>query len=127
MNYKRYEIGPIKDIKRVLIKDQIELTGCEVSINRLPKGLGSPFIHSHKENEEVYIFTEGSGIAYLDEEEVEIIEGTTLNIAPEVRRGFKANDHCDLSFICIQAKMYSLKQATRKDGIIHKDRPSWFK
>ena len=30
------------------------LTGAEVSINTLPAGANVPFVHSHKNNEEIY-------------------------------------------------------------------------
>jgi hypothetical protein len=51
------------------------LTGCEVSLNRLPAGKGMSFVHAHKRNEEVYIVLRGKGIFYIDGEEFPIEEG----------------------------------------------------
>ena len=39
---------------RTELHDILGLTGAEVSINNLPAGVGVPFIHSHKQNEEIY-------------------------------------------------------------------------
>ena len=40
---------------RTELHDKLSLTGAEVSINSLPAGASVPFIHSHKNNEEIYI------------------------------------------------------------------------
>lgn len=46
---------------RVELHDKLGLTGAEISINTLPAGECVPFIHSHKQNEEVYYILSGSG------------------------------------------------------------------
>lgn len=38
---------------RTELHDKLSLTGAEVSINNLPAGTGVPFVHSHKNNEEI--------------------------------------------------------------------------
>ena len=38
---------------RVELHDSLNLTGAEVSISNLPAGAGVPFVHSHKQNEEI--------------------------------------------------------------------------
>ena len=35
------------------LHDKLGLTGAEVSINTLPAGAGVPFVHAHKQNEEI--------------------------------------------------------------------------
>lgn len=122
-NYKLANIGKLEDVSRVMFQDKIDSTGCEVSINNIPAGMGSPFIHSHKLNEEVIIITKGNGLFYIDGDEMEIEEGSIIRIDTEGKRGFYAKD--DLQFICIQSNKNSLKQVTREDGIIHKDKTSW--
>ena len=37
------------------------MTGAEVSISNLPAGAGVPFVHSHKQNEEIYAVLSGRG------------------------------------------------------------------
>ena len=40
---------------RVELHDVLHLTGAEISINNLPEGAQVPFVHSHKQNEEIYV------------------------------------------------------------------------
>ena len=49
-----YSKTSVADAERVELHDQLGLTGAEVSINILPAGASVPFVHSHKENEEIY-------------------------------------------------------------------------
>ena len=51
---KTLELGKIKDIinlenGKVFLKDALGLTGCEISINVVPKGFKVPFNHKHKQ------------------------------------------------------------------------------
>ena len=54
---KNYSIG-IADGARTEFHQTLGLTGAEVSFNSLPAGVSVPFVHSHKENEEIYIITD---------------------------------------------------------------------
>jgi uncharacterized cupin superfamily protein len=65
-NYSVTEMGKMESITRVTLKDTLGLTGAEVSANRTPAGKESPFTHSHKRNEEIYLFTSGKGLFWLD-------------------------------------------------------------
>ncbi len=100
------------------------LTGCEASINRMPPGKATPFVHAHKKNEELYIFLRGSGIAYIDGDEFPVQEGSVLRVAPDGARALTAGND-GLHFICIQAQAGSLTQATFDDGYIVEATPSW--
>jgi len=111
---------------KYFIGENLGLTGCEVSLNRLPAGKGMPFVHSHKKNEELYIVLRGSGTFYVDGEEFPISEGSLIRVAPEGERAWKAGDE-DLYFICIQAEAGSLTQATLVDGIRTATKTSWMK
>ena len=44
----------VADDARTELHDKLVLTGAEVSINKLLAGTSVPFVHSHKQNEEVY-------------------------------------------------------------------------
>ena len=55
---------------RVELHEKLGLTGAEVSVNRLPAGAGVPFVHSHKNNEEIYGIISGKGKAIIDGEEI---------------------------------------------------------
>jgi uncharacterized cupin superfamily protein len=72
-NYSVEHIGPLEELLhreflgfkgKYMIGQELGLTGCEVSLNRLPAGKGMPIVHTHKKNEELYIVLKGSGIFY---------------------------------------------------------------
>ena len=64
-NYAKTNIG---NEGRVELHEALGLTGAEVSVNKLPAGAGVPFVHAHKENEEIYGVLEGAGLATIDGE-----------------------------------------------------------
>ncbi len=111
---------------KYFIGKELGLTGCEVSLNRVPAGKGMPFVHAHQKNEELYIVLRGNGLFFADGEEFPIEEGSLIRVAPEGERAWKAGDE-DLYFICIQAEAGSLTQATLVDGIRLKTKASWMK
>jgi Uncharacterized conserved protein, contains double-stranded beta-helix domain len=109
---------------RTMAGEALGLTGCEVSFNYTPPGRFVPFVHSHKKNEEVYIFVGGNGFMKVDDEEVPVEDGTVIRVAPAGERAIKAGDG-GLVHICIQAEDGSLTQANQADGIINESKASW--
>ena len=103
---------------RVELHDQIGLTGAEVSINSLPAGVGVPFVHAHKENEEIYVILSGEGKAVVDGEEIPLAAGDWLRISPAGKRQFFAGENCAMSFACIQVRENSLNGYTMEDAIV---------
>lgn len=71
-NYAKTNIG---NEGRVELHEVLGLTGVEVSINKLPAGAGVPFVHAHKDNEEIYGVLEGAGSATIDGENIELATG----------------------------------------------------
>ena len=63
-NYMKVSLE--ENAPRVELHDKLGLTGAEISINTLPAGECVPFIHSHKQNEEVYYILSGSGRRQCD-------------------------------------------------------------
>ena len=108
----------IADNGRVELHDLLSLTGAEVSINHLPAGTSVPFVHAHKDNEEIYAVLEGKGRAVIDGETVELSAGDWLSVAPAARRRFFAADDTSIRFICIQVKANSLGKYTKDDAIV---------
>ena len=124
-NYTATELGQFSQITRVTLKDTLSLTGAEVSANRIPAGGEIPFTHSHKRNEEIYLFISGKGLFWLDGIKYPVKEGTAVRVSPSCVRSIKADGATDLTYICIQVDEGSLVQATREDGIISDVKPIW--
>ena len=114
-NYTKTTIG---NEGRTELHEKLSLTGAEISINTLPAGASVPFVHSHKNNEEIYGIIAGKGKAVIDSEEVELSAGDWLKIAPIAKRQFFAADS-GITYICIQVKENSLAGFTADDAIMY--------
>ncbi len=78
-----YNKVTITEDTRTELHDKLSLTGAEVSINHLPAGASVPFVHAHKNNEEIYAILEGAGKAEIDGETVTLAASDWLRISPE--------------------------------------------
>ena len=114
-NYTKTTIGKES---RIELHEKLSLTGAEISLNKLPAGANVPFVHSHKENEEIYGILLGNGKAIIDGEEISLSTGDWLKIAPAAKRQFFASDICGITYICIQVKENSLEHFTAEDAVI---------
>ncbi len=114
-NYMKVSLE--KNTPRVELHDKLGLTGVEISINTLPSGECVPFIHSHKQNEEVYYILSGSGKVIIDNKEINLVAGDWLKISPIAERQFFASKDISISYICIQTKENSLEEFTANDAI----------
>lgn len=110
---------------KYFLKDRLELTGMEVSLNQLPEGGSIPFYHTHRENEELYLFTGGRGQFQVDGQIFDVKEGTAIRVSPEGERTLRNNGIGDLFFIVIQAQAGSLKQWVMTDGVILDKPVTW--
>ena len=66
---KNYTKTNTENEGRIELHEKLSLTGAEISINQLPAGASVPFVHSHKNNEEVYGIISGKGTAVIDDED----------------------------------------------------------
>lgn len=122
---KNYQIAKTLNEPRVELKEALNLTGCEVSINELVANASVPFVHAHKQNEELYIILEGGGELFIDGEVLKVGKGDAIRIDPDGKRCFKAGKN-GIKMICIQSKKGSLEHYTMDDGVIVDDvKPSW--
>ncbi len=103
---------------RIELHDVLGLTGAEISINVLPAGASVPFVHAHKQNEEIYGILEGSGKAEIDGEEVRLSAGDWVRVSPAAKRQFFAAEESGIKYICIQVKAGSLENYTAADAVI---------
>lgn len=105
---------------RIELHDRLSLTGAQISINNLPAGASVPFIHSHKDNEEIYVILSGKGKAVIDGESVVLTAGDWIRISPAGKRQFFAAEDTAVCFACIQVKENSLGSYTADDAVIEK-------
>ena len=114
-NYIKINVG---SAPRTELHDALALTGAEISMNNMPAGAGVPFVHAHKENEEIYIITAGSGKAVIDGEEIALTAGDVVRVAPAADRQVSAAAEEGMSYFCIQVKAGSLEHYTMTDAVI---------
>lgn len=118
-------VGKLKNIsEKLFAKDNLGLTGMEISINNLAAGEGVPFVHRHVKNEELYVILSGSGLFYADGEELPVQEGTLIRVKPAGERALAAGAE-GMCYICIQAEENSLHQYTMGDGKLTDSKASW--
>ena len=115
-NYTKTNIG---NEGRTELHEMLGLTGAEISINRLPAGAGVPFVHLHRNNEEIYGILEGKGKVVIDDEEIALSAGDWLRISPKAKRQFSAAADEGIAFVCIQVKENSLGGFTADDAVVY--------
>ncbi len=116
VNYSKTNTG---NENRVELHEALALTGAEISINKLPAGANVPFVHSHKNNEEIYGILSGKGSVVIDDETIDLSTGDWLRIGPSAKRQFFAAADSDLSYVCSQVKENSPGGFTADDAVIY--------
>lgn len=115
---KHFTKASVAQDARTELHDLLSLTGAEISVNLLPAGTGIPFVHAHKQNEEIYGILSGKGSAVIDGETVALAAGDWIRIAPAAKRQFSAAEDAPLHFLCIQVKEHSLEGFTAEDAVV---------
>lgn len=139
-NFTSLNIGALSSIKsyvydpvripgqfpgKLFLRDELQLSGMEISFNSIAPGGGMPFIHKHRDHEELFICLSGRGEVQLDGESIRIQEGSCIRIAPGAERVWRNCGSDELLFIVVQAKVGSVEVSEGADGTIV-DRPvSW--
>ena len=115
---KNFKKVSVENETRTELHDALALTGAEISINELPLGASVPFVHSHKQNEEIYAILSGEGKVVIDGEEIALKAGDWLRISPSAKRQFFASADKPIKYICIQVKENSLENYTMTDAVV---------
>lgn len=119
-NMSNFKKVHVENVARTELHETLALTGAEISINSLPAGECVPFVHYHKNNEEIYGIMSGSGKVVIDGEETVLTKGDWLRISPTAKRQFFADKNESITYICIQVKENSLDTYTMSDAEIIK-------
>lgn len=139
-NYSVFEVGALENIDQYsfstpllpaavkgkkFLKNELALTGMEVSFNKFPPGAAMPFYHQHREHEELYLFLKGKGQFQIDGKIIDVQEGTAIRVAPVGVRAWRNNSDQDLYYVVIQAKAGSLPKGTIEDGAAVDQKIKW--
>ena len=92
---------PIKG--KVFLRKSLGFTGMEISLNKLAPGDSTPFAHKHGTHEEAYVFVKGRGQIQIDDQRIDVEEGTVVRMAPAAVRAWRNNSNEDLHYVVIQA------------------------
>lgn len=113
-------LGPVPG--KTFLGKVLGLTGMEVSFGSLAPGRSIPFLHAHRQNEELYVVLAGQGEMQVDGEVIPLRPGSAVRIDPVGVRCWRATGTEPMAYLVVQAQAGSLGQATAADGMIP-DRP----
>lgn len=112
---------------KVFLKQLLNLTSAEISINQLPPNRSIPFYHKHRLNEEIYIFIGGKGEFQVDDRIFPVQQGSAVKVACEGERCIRNLSTEALIYIVVQARANSCADHTIQDGVGVQKRVSWVK
>ncbi|HKU38782.1 MAG TPA: cupin domain-containing protein [Polyangiales bacterium] len=110
---------------KLFLRELLGLTGMEVSLNTLPPSAAMPFLHTHREHEELYVFLSGSGEFQVDGERFPVTPGALVRVAPAGERSWRNTGDEPLVYIVIQAKQGTVTCDTIADGVPVPSKAPW--
>lgn len=116
---------PMPTRGKLFLRKYLSSAGMELSMNVIPAGKGMPFLHRHKENDEVYIIIGGRGQFVIDGECIDVQEGSVIRMSPAAARSVRNNGDAPLYFLCIQYRADSEVTGGTLDGQFVEGDPAW--
>jgi mannose-6-phosphate isomerase-like protein (cupin superfamily) len=116
---------PVPARGKLFLKRLLGSAGLEISLNVVPPGKGMPFLHRHQQNDEVYIVLGGRGQFLVDDECMDVAEGSVLCMSPPAARAWRNNSDTPMYFLCIQYRADSVIQGGTGDGVRVEGKPVW--
>lgn len=110
---------------KLFLKNLLESTGLEMSLNVVPPGKGVPFLHRHQHNDEIYVVIGGRGQFLVDGECIDVAEGSVLRLGPPAARAWRNNSDAPLYYLCIQYRADSVIEGGTADGRMVDEKPAW--
>jgi uncharacterized cupin superfamily protein len=121
----QHPVLPMAVPGKLFLQERLGLTGIELSLNALPPGGATPFLHRHRRNEELYVFLSGEGQFQVDGQCFAVREGTAVRVAPAGRRAWRNTGAQPLVVLVIQAPAGGIGGATTSDGERVAPPPVW--
>jgi mannose-6-phosphate isomerase-like protein (cupin superfamily) len=116
---------PLPARGKLFLRSLLASAGLEMSLNVVPPGKAIPFLHRHRENDEVYIVVGGRGQFLVDGEGIDVQEGSVLRLAPAAARAWRNNSDVPLYFLCLQYRAGSVIEGGTADGQKVEGKPAW--
>ena len=107
---------PLAARGKLFLRNLLGSAGLEMSLNVVPPGRGMPFLHRHRQNEEVYVVVGGRGQFLVDGQCIDVAEGSVLRISPAAARTWRNNSDAPLHFLCLQYRANSVIEGGGADG-----------
>lgn len=101
---------------KVFLGKALDATGVEMSVTVMPPKAEVPFLHTHNENEEIYIFLSGKGEFIVDDTKFEVSEGSVVRVAPAGKRKWSNTSDEPMKVLVLQVKANSLTTFDVFDG-----------
>jgi uncharacterized cupin superfamily protein len=77
---------PLPARGKLFLRSLLGSAGLEMSLNVVPPGKVMPFLHRHREHDEVYVVVGGRGQFLVDGECIDVQEGSVLRLGPAAAR-----------------------------------------
>lgn len=116
---------PLPARGKLFLRKFLGSAGLEMSLNVVSPGKGIPFLHRHRENDEVYVVVGGRGQFFVDGECIDVHEGSVLRLGPQVARAWRNNSDAPLYFLCLQYRADSMIEGGTADGQKVEGKPAW--
>jgi len=116
---------PLPAKGKLFLGQLLGATGFEISLNLLPPGKGIPFLHRHRNNDEVYVVVAGKGQFLVDDACIDVAEGAVLRMTPAAARAWRNNSEAPFAFLCIQYRADSVIENGTRDGVRVEGKPAW--
>ncbi len=116
---------PIHLVGKVFLGDLLGLTSMEVSLNKDAPNTGIDFFHSHKNNEELYIFIGGRGEMMVENDRFAVEEGSVVKVATGAKRAWWNTGSENLYYVVVQAQTGGLKSSKLDDAEIIEEKVPW--
>lgn len=102
-NYTVKNLGKWSGVQgKQFLAEELQLTGAQVSVQKLALGEDAPFLHAHKTHEEVYIIVSGHGDYQVDGEVFPVSEGSVVRVSPAGVRALRNSGAEDMVMLCLQ-------------------------
>jgi uncharacterized cupin superfamily protein len=116
---------PLPTRGKLFLRSLLGSAALEMSLNVVPPGKGIPFLHRHRQNDEVYVVVAGRGQFLVDDKCIDVQEGSVLRLSPAAVRAWRNHSDAPLYFLCLQYRADSMIEGGTADGQKVEGRPAW--